>query len=122
MSGAAARRRFAAKGGADKDPRAVEFPLRLSLARALAPAGSAKLRGRQGSYRSPAPPPLPTVAPTHVPTVHSLTGPSQPRDTRVPRLSGGGLAAPRADAGRAPPPPHPTPFVLIGHAASFTPY
>ena len=35
---------------------------------------------------------------------------------------GGGLAERQAAAGAASPPPPPPPFVLIGHAASFTPY
>jgi hypothetical protein len=71
---------------------------------------------RKARRRPPPPLPLPTVAPTHVPTVHS------PRSRALLSLSVCWACAAR----RARPPPSAralTPYpVLIGHAVSLTPY
>ena len=68
---------------------------------------------RKARRRPPPPLPLPTVAPTHVPTVYS------PRSRALLSLS----VCWACTARRARPPrPPPPPSVLIGHAASLTPY
>ena len=100
-------------------------------------------RWRRGSSASGSPPPLPTFAPTGVPTVHSLprtpcrsgsTGcyPRRPRPQSSARARA--ASSPSAPSSSLPrttpagstrtlgPPPHPTPLVLSGHAASLTPY